>query len=309
VVQGDDVAITNVLPSQLPKVVGGGGLTLSITGQNFGTSPIVTLDGVALTVVSATNTQILATIPGGITLDSDNNNVVTLKVTNSTSGQFDTYNGFTVVPGGGGNAPTITSINPSSGGQTAFPVTITGTNFDDPKVFFGGTVMPINSWTPTSIVVGFPVGGLPVTGPLDVTVQNQGTGLFAVAPDGFNYINNPGGGGGGGGFQGGGGLPTCFIATAAYGSPLAGKLDTFREFRDAVLLKTAVGAALVDLYYTVSPPLADHIAAHPAIAAAVRLALTPVAWSLESPVLALTTFLLLLAGAWTARRRWSAVRA
>ncbi|GMV91950.1 MAG: hypothetical protein AMXMBFR82_17280 [Candidatus Hydrogenedentota bacterium] len=309
VVQGDDVAITNVLPSQLPKVVGGGGLTLSITGQNFGTSPIVTLDGVALTVVSATNTQILATIPGGITLDSDNNNVVTLKVTNSTSGQFDTYNGFTVVPGSGGNAPTITSINPSSGGQTAFPVTITGTNFDDPKVFFGGTVMPINSWTPTSIVVGFPVGGLPVTGPLDVTVQNQGTGLFAVAPDGFNYINNPGGGGGGGGFQGGGGLPTCFIATAAYGSPLAGKLDTFREFRDAVLLKTAVGAALVDLYYTVSPPLADYIAAHPAIAAAVRLALTPVAWSLASPVLALTTFLLLLAGAWTARRRWSAVRA
>lgn len=309
VVQGDDVAITSVVPNQLPKNVGAGGITLAINGQNFGTSPIVTLDGVALTVVSATDTQILATIPGGTTLDTDNNNVVTLRVTNSTTGKFAIYNGFTIVPGSGGSSPTITSISPSSGGSTAFPVTITGTNFDDPKVFFEGTQMPVNSWTSTTIVVSFPGGGLPVTGPLDVTVQNTSTGLFAVKPDGFNYINNPGGGGGGGGSGLGGGLPGCFIATAAYGSPLAEKLDTFREFRDAVLLKTAVGAALVDLYYTVSPPIADQVAAHPALAGLVRVVLTPIAWSVESPVLALMTILLMMAGAWTTRRNWKKVRA
>lgn len=307
VIQGDDVAITSVVPSQLPKDVPAGGVTIAITGQNFGNTPIVTLDGVALTIVSASNTQIIATIPGGTTVDPDNDNKATLRVTNSTTGKFAVYSAFTIVPGGGGTPPSISSVNPSSGGKTVFPVTISGSNFDDPKVFFEGTIMPVQSWTPTSITVGFPVGGLPLTGPLDVTVQNQTTDLFAVKPDGFNFVNSPGGGGGGGSGLGGG-LPTCFIATAAYGSPLAGDLDTFRSFRDAVLLKTAVGAAAVDLYYTVSPSIADQVAAHPALAALVRMVLTPIAWGLESPVLAALALVLAFAAAMKIRRKRCAAR-
>lgn len=55
----------------------------------------------------------------------------------------------------------------------------------------------------------------------------------------------------------------CFIATAAYGSPLHDRLRLFRKFRDHVLLASAPGRALVEAYYRVSPPLAGWIAQHP----------------------------------------------
>jgi hypothetical protein len=76
-----------------------------------------------------------------------------------------------------------------------------------------------------------------------------------------------GGGGGGGG---------CFIATAAYGTPMAGELDTLRGFRDEYLLTNAVGEALVESYYSVSPPIADFIADSETLRAVVRAGLAPV---------------------------------
>lgn len=286
VVSPTDVVITSVTPTQLPKNVPSGGITLAIAGQNFGASPTADIDGVALIIVSSTNTSIIATIPGNTVLDQDGDLKVTLRVTNTQTGRNGKFSNFTIITGGTGEQPTITSINPTQGTRNDFPVTITGTNFDDPVVRFEGTVMPIQG-TPTSttIVVAFPTGGLPQTGPLDVTVQNQTSGLLAVKPDGFTYINSPTGGGGGG-FGGGGGLPTCFIATAAYGTPFEGRLATFRGFRDDVLLKTALGAALVDAYYTLSPPMADAVAQSPVLAGAARILLTPVAWMIEFPVCA-----------------------
>jgi hypothetical protein len=59
--------------------------------------------------------------------------------------------------------------------------------------------------------------------------------------------------------------PRCFIATAAYGSPLDPHLNTLRWFRDNVLLVTGFGQKLVQLYYNFSPPLADFIAARPTL--------------------------------------------
>jgi len=68
----------------------------------------------------------------------------------------------------------------------------------------------------------------------------------------------------------------CFIATAAYGSPMGPQVKILREFRDRYLLTNSPGRALVSLYYTYSPPLADFIADHNRLRAVVRCCLTPI---------------------------------
>jgi hypothetical protein len=91
-----------------------------------------------------------------------------------------------------------------------------------------------------------------------------------------------------GGDGGGGGGP-CFIATAAYGTPMAAEIETLRAIRDTYLLDNAIGTALVDTYYRVSPAIADIVAQSPVLAAVVRLLLLPVVMlskiALASPAL------------------------
>jgi PKD repeat protein len=62
----------------------------------------------------------------------------------------------------------------------------------------------------------------------------------------------------------------CFIATAAYGTPTAKQIDVLREFRNTVLLKSTVGSAFVDLYYRISPPIADFIGSNEVLRTLVR---------------------------------------
>jgi hypothetical protein len=67
----------------------------------------------------------------------------------------------------------------------------------------------------------------------------------------------------------------CFIATAAYGTPMAEEIQVLRRFRDECLLTNSLGTALVDLYYKVSPPIAEFITEHPSLKPIVRAALLP----------------------------------
>jgi hypothetical protein len=67
----------------------------------------------------------------------------------------------------------------------------------------------------------------------------------------------------------------CFIATAAYGTPMAEQVQILREFRDEYLLTNPVGRALVDVYYRVSPPIAEFITEHPSLKPIVRAGLVP----------------------------------
>jgi hypothetical protein len=69
--------------------------------------------------------------------------------------------------------------------------------------------------------------------------------------------------------------PLCFIATAAYGTPMADEIQILRDFRDEYLLTNPLGQALVEFYYRVSPPIAEFITQHPSLKPVVRAGLLP----------------------------------
>jgi hypothetical protein len=68
----------------------------------------------------------------------------------------------------------------------------------------------------------------------------------------------------------------CFIATAAFGSPLEPHVTILRSFRDRLLLNNPAGKAFVELYYHSSPPIADFIARHDSLKMLIQFILLPV---------------------------------
>ncbi len=77
--------------------------------------------------------------------------------------------------------------------------------------------------------------------------------------------------------------PSCFIATAAYGTSTAAEIDVLRAFRDEVLLESTLGSQLVEWYYQTSPPVADFISEHDVLRTLVReLLVDPVVWVVDA---------------------------
>jgi hypothetical protein len=76
-------------------------------------------------------------------------------------------------------------------------------------------------------------------------------------------------------------LSGCFIATAAYGTPMAAELDLLRAFRDRVLLTNPAGRLAVAAYYALSPPVAHAIAGDERLRAGARALLAPVVRALR----------------------------
>ena len=71
------------------------------------------------------------------------------------------------------------------------------------------------------------------------------------------------------------GSGNCFIATAAFGSPLAGQVEILRQFRDNYLLKNSFGKKFVAWYYRNGSIAANFIKDKPLVKVAVRVALYP----------------------------------
>ena len=112
-----------------------------------------------------------------------------------------------------------------------------------------------------------------------------------------------GGGGGGGG---------CFIATAAFGTPLEKHVQILRDFRDRCLLTSSVGQAFVKFYYEVSPPIAGKIAQSEGLRFITRCSLMPFVGmaylmvtygATATLLLALSLMLMLGAVVWIIRRK------
>lgn len=71
-------------------------------------------------------------------------------------------------------------------------------------------------------------------------------------------------------------LSGCFVATAAYGSPMATEVDSLRKLRDEQLLKNPLGQLAVASYYAVSPGLATVVGQSDGLRALARRALSPI---------------------------------
>jgi lysophospholipase L1-like esterase len=154
-------------------------------------------------------------------------------------------------------------------------VTLDGTASSDPKggnlsfqwVQTGGPDVDLvgdQSATPTFTAPDVASGGARLIFRLTVKDQNDWQSVDLVRVE----VNNPGSSGGGGG----GG---CFIATAGHGSAKETHVTVLKEFRDRFLLSNSVGKSLVSLYYTYSPPLAEHVAKNETLGATARLGLLP----------------------------------
>jgi hypothetical protein len=67
----------------------------------------------------------------------------------------------------------------------------------------------------------------------------------------------------------------CFISTAAFGSSFNDKVETFRKFRNLILLKSSFGKMFVEKYYAWGPYAARYIADKPILRSVTRTFLLP----------------------------------
>ena len=70
-------------------------------------------------------------------------------------------------------------------------------------------------------------------------------------------------------------IPSCFIATAAWGTPLAEEVEVLSRLRDEHLLTNELGQRLVAFYYRHSPALTEFISEREGVRRVVRIALWP----------------------------------
>jgi hypothetical protein len=274
---------------------------LSSTSQSFFSpasstgSVTVTAGGTCSWLAVSNNAWI--TITGGSSVTG--NGTVSYSITENTGAKRRTGTitiaGQTYTVTQAGVPPTITAMSPSSGAADVAvntPVTVTFSETMNSSSINTSSFTLTQGNSPISGTVSYDSGSQTVTftplsalaystsytATLTTGVQDsEGVALASSSSWSFTTLSPPVSSGSGGG--GGGG---CFIATAAFGSALEPRVVTLREFRDVYLVPSRSGRAFVELYYTLSPPMADVIAADEGLKTGVRAALAPVVAASET---------------------------
>lgn len=181
--------------SQIPiQILPGQEYPFVIYGKNFGTNPLVKVSNYQVRIIKSSDTSVsvaVSNIPGVIPTEP-----VILFVKNSTTGEEAWRTDLlTLTSSPVGVVPIVDSVIPNRGTSKDFPVTVKGNRFSPlgkVQVIFGETIMPVLSVSPdgTSISVGFPLGGIPTVGLIDVTVKNLDQGTQYTLAKGFEYVND-----------------------------------------------------------------------------------------------------------------------
>jgi N-acetylneuraminic acid mutarotase len=141
----EDAIELPVIESFLPAA-GIEGMTVTVIGKHFGTSPFVSLNGLPVTVTAFAETSLTFTVPAGASSG-------VIQVTNNKGGQGVSSTHFKVL-----HPPVITSFSPNHGG-IGTEIKITATNSaTNPVVKIGGQPVKVNSSSSDAIYVRVSVG-------------------------------------------------------------------------------------------------------------------------------------------------------
>lgn len=159
-----------------------GGTPVVLGGTGFASGAAVTFGGLAGVVTASTATSLSVTTPAGVA------GAVDVVVTNPDGRSSALAGAFTYTTAPTGTPPLISGVTPASGfdvGGTT--VTITGSEFVNPVVSFGGAAVAPSASTKTSITVTTPAHA---AGAVDVVVTNQ-DGQSAIRVGAFTYLVTP----------------------------------------------------------------------------------------------------------------------
>jgi uncharacterized repeat protein (TIGR01451 family) len=297
------VAMTDSLPASVNFVV-----AVPSQGTCTGTSTLLCNLGTIANGDDATITLTVMPLTGGIL--SNTVTVQTISTDPDLSNNSATTTTTVQYP-----LPSISSLSPSSKtrGGAAFTLTVNGSGFaTGSEVRWNGEERTTSFVSISQLTALIHEEDIAETGTIEVTVFNPtpGGGTSEIREFSVTAPFVPAGGGGGGG--------GCFIATAAFGSPMEKHVQLLRDFRDRRLLTFRAGRAFVKFYYSASPPIADAIAKNEVLRGLTRLGLLPLvglswialAWGWSATLLLMAS-MLLLTGSLTCqvrRRRQSSGR-
>ncbi len=253
-----NVALTDVLPAGVSFAS-----ATPSQGSCSGTATIIcTLGSVDYAIATVTLVVRPTTTSGAL------GNTVT--AASSVNDSFPANNSAAVSTVVNNPVPSISSLSPprvlpDSG---AFTLTVNGANFiNGSSVRWNGTARTTTYVSSTQLTASILAADVASLGTASVTVFNSAPGggvssaiIFSI---GTYRLEKDG---------------YCFIATAAYGTPMAEQVRYLRAFRDQFLLTNQAGRWFVSQYNKHSPPLADFLRQYEGLRALVRTALSPLVW-------------------------------